>query len=137
MAPTITGLNHITLAVSDVRRAITFYQTVLGCALKAEWPEGAYLEAGGLWLCLSYDAAARKAPHPDYSHIAFSVTPEDFAILGERIEAQCEIWKANTSEGNSIYFLDPDGHKLELHIGTLASRLDSYRNEPSKLVRIF
>ncbi|WP_159065009.1 hypothetical protein [Thaumasiovibrio subtropicus] len=29
----------------------------------------------------------------------------------------------NRSEGQSLYLLDPDGHKLELHVGDLNSRL--------------
>lgn len=30
---------------------------------------------------------------------------------------------ANTSEGDSLYFLDPNYHKLEIHASTLAARL--------------
>lgn len=33
------------------------------------------------------------------------------------------------SEGQSFYFLDPDGHKLELHVGDLASRLVQCREK--------
>ncbi|GHL45122.1 hypothetical protein ECZU28_51170 [Escherichia coli] len=29
-------------------------------------------------------------------------------------QAGAEVWKDNRSEGASYYFLDPDGHKLEL-----------------------
>ena len=32
------------------------------------------------------------------------------------IEAGVEVFKDNTSPGDSFYFLDPDGHKLEIRI---------------------
>jgi catechol 2,3-dioxygenase-like lactoylglutathione lyase family enzyme len=36
----------------------------------------------------------------------------------------------NRSEGDSLYFLDPDGHQLEAHVGGLASRLAACREAP-------
>ncbi|HEY4145827.1 VOC family protein [Pinirhizobacter sp.] len=137
MTIAITGLNHITLAVGDVQRSVAFYRDVLGCTLRAAWPEGAYLEAGALWLCLSQDIQARTAPHPDYTHIAFSLAPADFPALKARLETTCILWRSNQSEGDSLYFLDPDGHKLEIHVGSLESRLDHYRANPGKGVQIF
>ncbi|WP_242417354.1 VOC family protein [Sphingomonas panni] len=132
----VTGINHITLAVSDVERSLAFYRDVLGCDVRAVWPEGAYLEAGSLWLCLSRDAQVRTAPHPDYTHIAFSVAEDDFTALSIRLMNECGLWKANGSEGASVYFLDPDGHKLEVHVGSLRTRLESYRTDASKGVEI-
>lgn len=125
--PTISGLNHLTLAVCDVTRSITFYRDVLGFRLRAQWPEGAYLEAGSLWLCLSLDAAAGSASRRDYTHYALDVAAEDFAALSRRARQTASIWKENGSEGESLYFLDPDGHRLELHVGSLESRLAHYR----------
>lgn len=120
----IRGLNHLTLAVRDVGRAVAFYRDVLGFHVAKTWPEGAYLTAGTLWLCLSHDLETRSAPHPDYTHAALDVAAEDFAAVAERItRSRATIWKDNRSEGESLYFLDPDGHKLELHVGTLESRL--------------
>jgi len=135
--PTITGLNHITLAVTDLNRSLAFYRDSLGCAVRAIWADGAYLEAGNLWLCLSRDDDMRSTPRPDYTHIAFSIAEEDFAALSERLKAECTIWKDNRSEGASIYFLDPDGHRLELHLGTLQTRLTHYLAHPEKGVQVF
>ena len=133
----VTGLNHLTLAVADVARSLVFYRDVLGCTVRAAWADGAYLKAGPLWLCLSRDENVRSSPHADYTHIAFRVAAEDFAPLSERLLAECVIWKENSSEGGSTYFLDPDGHKLEIHVGSLETRLAHYRDNPSKGVRVF
>lgn len=133
----VSGLNHITLAVAELERSLTFYRDVLGCAVRAVWPDGAYLEAGPFWICLSRDDLARNSPHPDYSHIAFSVPGDEFAEMSERIQAACFVWRENRSEGDSTYFLDPDGHKLEIHVGTLETRLAHYRNNPAKGVQVF
>jgi catechol 2,3-dioxygenase-like lactoylglutathione lyase family enzyme len=133
----VRGLNHLTLAVADLDRSVAFYRDVLGLDLRALWDEGAYLEAGALWLCLSLDAAAKTAARRDYTHYAFDVEPEDFDALSATVRAQAVVWKDNKSEGASLYFLDPDGHRLELHIGSLASRLDHYRADPASKVSIF
>lgn len=137
MKAKISGLNHITLAVADVGRSLAFYRDVLGCAVRAEWDDGAYLEAGSLWLCLSRDENTRSAPHPDYSHIAFSVPEAHHVAMSERLTVESVIWRVNGSEGASTYFLDPDGHKLEIHVGDLETRLSHYRENPSKGVCVF
>lgn len=59
MGKGITGLNHVTVAVADVERSLAFYRDVLGCSVRAVWSDGAYLEAGTLWLCLSRDDKVR------------------------------------------------------------------------------
>lgn len=120
----ITGLNHITFAVVDVDRALAFYRDILGASVEKQWSKGAYLELGGVWICLSLDPLAAEQPRSDYTHAAFSVSVEalaDFEALFDHHNVT--IWKENKSEGDSIYFLDPDGHKLELHVGTLKTRL--------------
>ena len=133
----VTDLNHITLAVADVERSLLLYRDVLGCTVRAVWPDGAYLEVGSLWLCLSRDDAAGSRPHPDYTHLAFSVAEADYEALSGRLRSECVIWKEDRSEGSSIYFLDPDGHKLEIHVGTLETRLSHYRRHPPEGMRIF
>lgn len=133
----VIGLNHITLAVADLNRSVQFYRDVLGFHLRALWQDGAYLEAGSLWLCLSVEPVMSSQIRPDYTHIAFSVADEFYADMNERVRSCCIIWKDNSSEGDSTYFLDPDGHMLELHLGSLASRLAHYSRHPEKGVSVY
>ena len=134
----ITGVNHLTLAVRDIAASFAFYRDVLGCRPLARWPQGAYLLAGDLWLALVVDPAARAAPLPEYTHVAFSVPPERFAALADRIRASGALeWQQNWTEGESLYFLDPDGHKLEIHASDLAARLRSARERPWAGLELF
>ena len=128
----ITGVNHITLVVADLPRALAFYTEMLGMTLRAKGPHAAYLEGGSLWLCLELGI---PAPSADDSHIALSCAAADFDTLCSRL-SEAPLWKTNRSEGPSLYLLDPDGHKLELHLGDLASRLAYYRTHPPEGMRI-
>ena len=128
----ITCVNHITLVVAELPRAVTFYTSILGMSLRAIGPRAAYLEGGSLWLCLEL---GMPSPSADDSHIALSCAPADFDTLCSRL-SQAPRWKINRSEGPSLYVLDPDGHKLELHLGDLASRLSHYRTDPPEGMRI-
>ncbi|MCC5966428.1 MAG: VOC family protein [Natronohydrobacter sp.] len=129
----ITGVNHVTLVVSDLARSLAFWRDTLGLTLRAQSPRMAYLEGGKLWLCLE---RGTPSPREDDSHIALSCTPEDYATLCARL-ATAPVWKANHSEGASLYILDPDGHKLELHLGDLASRLAHYRKTQPQDLTLF
>ncbi|KKZ20355.1 MULTISPECIES: fosfomycin resistance glutathione transferase [Serratia] len=127
----LTGLNHLTLAVSDLDRSFDFYRHLLGFTPHARWQGGAYLSLGALWLCLSLDEARTPPRARDYTHYAFSVAPEHIERVSERLrQSGAEEWKSNRSEGESLYFLDPDGHQLEIHAGDLASRLAACREKP-------
>jgi catechol 2,3-dioxygenase-like lactoylglutathione lyase family enzyme len=129
----LKGLNHITLSVSDLSRSVTYYTELFGFSLRAQWNDGAYLTLGALWLCLSRDDEVRNGPLAEYTHFALSVDSADFEEFSRRVaEGAHTTWKENTSEGESIYLLDPDGHKLEVHAGSLESRLAALRREPYK-----
>jgi catechol 2,3-dioxygenase-like lactoylglutathione lyase family enzyme len=132
----VTGINHITLAVTDVPRAFAFYTEVLGFKPLARWPNGAYLRAGDLWLAIEIGDPGH-APG-DRSHLAFGVAATDFAALSARIRnSGAVIWQENRTEGDSLYFLDPDGRKLEVHASDLAARLASARDRPWEGLEFF
>lgn len=127
----ISALNHITLSVSDLERSFAFYADTLGLRPRAKWARGAYLSAEGLWLCLTLDTRCRQGALPEYTHIAFTVDRERFAAHAAALLAHgVTQWQPNSSEGDSLYFLDPDGQKLEIHVGSLESRLASLREAP-------
>jgi catechol 2,3-dioxygenase-like lactoylglutathione lyase family enzyme len=133
----ITGINHINFAVSDISRSFAFYKEILGFTPLCKSEGSAYLLAGNpetpgcLWVSLDLDRQSLRKPSPCNSHVAFSVTPEDFPVLSERIlSSGTTVFKENTSPGSSLYFLDPDGHKLEIHVGSWQSRLAGKKENP-------
>ena len=134
----LSGLNHLTLAVKSLDLSVSFYKDLLGFHLRARWDKGAYLELGQLWLCLSLDERRPQEPWPEYSHYALSTSEEQFApFVAKLIQAGVVEWKSNSSEGDSFYFLDPDGHKLEVHVGSLTSRLRQCHEHPYAGMELF
>jgi ADP-ribose pyrophosphatase YjhB (NUDIX family)/catechol 2,3-dioxygenase-like lactoylglutathione lyase family enzyme len=132
----IKGINHITLSVKDLEESFRFYQDVLGFVPVLKWAKGAYFQAGELWFCLFLDPKTRTQPNTEYTHLAFDVARAHFNVFAERL-SKTTVWQDNSSEGESIYFLDPDGHKLEIHSGTLGTRLASAKKNPWGKMEIF
>lgn len=127
----IQGINHINISVSDIERSFHFYHEIIGLKPLCKWPQGAYLLAGEDWFCLNVTENRSVNIVHDYTHYAFSVNACDFAILVDRlIQNGNKPFKENRSEGESFYFLDPDGHQLELHVGDWKTRLRSKKLNP-------
>jgi catechol 2,3-dioxygenase-like lactoylglutathione lyase family enzyme len=126
----ITALNHITLAVTDIDRSFDFYRKILGLTPLVKWDRGAYfLLPDGIWFCLNVDNS--RAPNPCYTHYAFSVAPNDFQMMSQKLlHSQVQTFKDNTSPGDSLYFLDPDGHKLEIHASNWRERIEAKKADP-------
>ena len=125
----ITGINHITVTTKDVNRSFNFYRDVLAFKPLCKWNNGAYFLVGELWFCLNY--AEKLSPARDYTHLAFDVSENDFKLIKDRIiMSNANVFKDNLSEGESLYFTDPDGHKLEIHVGNWQSRITSKKQNP-------
>jgi catechol 2,3-dioxygenase-like lactoylglutathione lyase family enzyme len=133
----ITGINHINLAVSDIQRAFDFYKDIMGFKPLCKSEGSAYFLAGNpddhgcLWLSLDLDREQLRKPAMCNTHIAFSVSECDFDMYTKRIlESGASIFKENTSPGKSLYFLDPDNHKLEIHVGDWKTRITYKKQSP-------
>jgi catechol 2,3-dioxygenase-like lactoylglutathione lyase family enzyme len=104
----IKGINHITLSVKDVDQSFEFYTQILGFKPVAKWPKGAYL-----------------------THIAFTISEQNFKVMSERIKKSwAKVWQENRTEGDSLYFVDPNGHKLEIHASSLKARIKRAKINP-------
>jgi catechol 2,3-dioxygenase-like lactoylglutathione lyase family enzyme len=120
----ITGMNHITLAVKDINVSFEFYSKIIGLEPLVKWDNGAYFLVDNFWFCLNVDESREQ--NPCYTHYAFTVEQENFDLMSKRIiDSGAYIFKDNTSPGNSLYFLDPDKHKLEIYVGNWKSRINS------------
>jgi glutathione S-transferase fosA5 len=127
----LQGLNHLTLSVSCLETSFNFYTQTLGCKPLARWKRGAYLLAGDFWLCLSLNRDRDHSRTADYTHIAFSVSPEFLRQCRQNLEGlNLKLWQENTSEGDSLYILDPDDYQLELHVGNWQTRLIAAIQDP-------
>jgi catechol 2,3-dioxygenase-like lactoylglutathione lyase family enzyme len=140
----INAMNHITLAVTNIEKSFAFYRDVIGLKPLVKWDNGAYFLVGdfdvnipnsGFWFCLNVDK--NRVANPCYTHYAFTVLEKNFNAMSQRIiEAGCKIFKDNTSPGESLYFLDPDNHKLEIHVGNPQSRILAKKAHPGSWKKV-
>jgi hypothetical protein len=93
-------------------------------------PERFY-EISGLWVAIMQHTTHRTRT---YDHIAFKIPDHDYDLYHKRIvDFGLEIKAGRpriSGEARSLYFYDQDNHLFELHTGTLAERLKSYRQLP-------
>ena len=107
----VQAIEEIVIEVSDLDRAIAFYQGVVGLTLRSRGPQEAWFMVGDQWLAVFEKGREGIGPH-----FAFRVDEEDVERVRRTMEAQgIPVETLDYSGGPSVYIRDPDGNKIELH----------------------
>jgi catechol 2,3-dioxygenase-like lactoylglutathione lyase family enzyme len=125
------GIMHVSLVVSDLRRARAFYEGILGL-IPIKRP--ADLSFPGVWYFLGpqelHLIEARDTNINPLQHVAIEVTDVRAAkavLQAHKIQCVSEL-RAGAGGFHSIYCYDPDGNRIELcqpiGFGGMASRSD-------------
>lgn len=116
----VCGFNHVSVLVTDTRRAVAFYHGVLGLPLVARPAldfQGAWLDLGnGQQLHLLEQPAQPRGDRErhggrDY-HFALYVT--DLDALMDALTALEVAFTASRSGRRALFCRDPDGNAVEL-----------------------
>jgi len=123
MRPKTDGILESSLYVSDVPRAVRFYQETFGFSIISEFGErGCAMHAGTRQVLLLFKKGASRSiqsPHDGDGelHVAFAIPSIELAnwelwLQGRGIALEEKrTWE---SGGQSLYFRDPDRHLIEL-----------------------
>lgn len=126
---TVTGLDHIVLATSDVDRSLGFYRNVLGLQGERvdEWRAGAVpfpsvrIDATTIidLFPVSHADDLDGAIRQNLDHLCVTIEPTDLAALAESGQVnvvrgpQDHLFGAQ-GYATSLYIADPDGNTVEL-----------------------
>lgn len=126
----------MTFSVQNLNESVDFYVKILDAKLLYLEKKTAYLELAGIWIALNQEDIPRNEIKFSYTHTAFTIKEEEVQFWYNKLtQNNVKILngrKRYPEERKSIYFEDPDGHKLELHTGTMKERINFYeKKKPS------
>ncbi|HJZ62236.1 MAG TPA: VOC family protein [Miltoncostaeaceae bacterium] len=126
----LEGLDHVALMVRDLAASTAWYQEVLGLERRfadvwGDVPTILLAGASGVALFPLRDPGAASAPPAGsvaMSHLAFRTDARGYAAAKAALAARgIEAREEDHLVAHSIYFADPDGHRLEITTYDLGS----------------
>lgn len=119
----LEGIDHVALTVRDVERSVQWYVDILGLERQHEgmWSGiPVFVGKGNTGIALfpvSADAKPTRGAHREIRllHLAFRANRENFLAAERELQKRGIKFEFQDHEiSHSIYFLDPDGHELEI-----------------------
>jgi len=123
--PSNTRIGHVHLKVSDLQRALEFYNGLLGFEIMQLWgTQAAFISAGGYhhhiglntWYSKGAPPASKHSAGLFHTAILYPTRKDLAAILKRLIDASYPLTGfADHGVSEAIYLDDPDGNGVELY----------------------
>ncbi|MBO9633298.1 MAG: VOC family protein [Chitinophagaceae bacterium] len=125
IVPAQTRIGHVHLKVSDIDKALGFYQGLLGFEIMQRYGDQAvFISAGGYhhhiglntWYSKGADRAPRRAPGLFHTAILYPSRKDLAIILKRLVDVHYPLTGASDhGVSEAIYLDDPDGNGVELY----------------------
>ena len=111
----VTGIDHVVLHVRDIAISKRFYVGLLGMEVDHEGPRQVFLTCGQQRLAL-FESTALPDTHTvrDLNHMALEIESGSYDEVTSSLEELGIQVTGRTGDPHCIYFMDPDGHQLQL-----------------------
>ena len=129
----INGIDHVVLNVQDLERSKTFYMEILGFGFRSEFarPDArmCFLSCGGQGLDLAEVREGEIHGGLEMNHMALRIAE------GTIDEVVAELAKVGLTpvgvshDPNTVFILDPDGHRIELLSVPAQTAMDKAKRE--------
>ncbi|HTE84940.1 MAG TPA: VOC family protein [Dehalococcoidia bacterium] len=111
----VTGIDHVVLWVSDLKRSKEFYIGLLGMHVAHESDWQSFLRCGQQQVALfQIRDGSDVAPGREMNHMALRLESGEYEEVKAKLEAAGAQVSGRTGDPHCLYFSDPDGHRLQV-----------------------